>query len=36
MKIKKIKVAVVGLGRIGCKTHIPQVLKHDGFERYNH
>ena len=30
--MKKLKVAVVGLGRIGWKTHIPQVLKHDGFE----
>jgi len=32
MKKKILKVAVVGLGRIGWQTHIPEVLKHDGFE----
>jgi predicted dehydrogenase len=32
MKRKILKVAVIGLGRIGWQTHIPQVLKHDGFE----
>ena len=32
MKRKILRVAVVGLGRIGWQTHIPQALKHSGFE----
>jgi predicted dehydrogenase len=32
MKSKVLKVAVIGLGRIGWMTHIPEVKKHDGFE----
>lgn len=30
--MKKIKTAVVGLGRIGWKYHIPAILNHPGFE----
>jgi scyllo-inositol 2-dehydrogenase (NADP+) len=30
--IKKIKTAVVGLGRIGWQFHLPQIASHEGFE----
>jgi len=30
--MKKIKTAVVGLGRIGWKYHIPTIISHPGFE----
>ena len=30
--MKKLKTAVLGLGRIGWQYHIPQILKHEQFE----
>ncbi len=30
--MKKLKTAVVGLGRIGWKFHIPHIISHEGFE----
>jgi len=30
--MKKLKTAVVGLGRIGLQFHIPNILEHDSFE----
>ena len=30
--MKKIKTAVIGLGRIGWLYHIPEIIKHKGFE----
>jgi len=30
--MKVLRTAVVGLGRVGWRFHIPQVLEHDGFE----
>lgn len=30
--MKKLKTAVVGLGRIGWKFHIPHITSHEGFE----
>ena len=29
---RKLRCAVVGLGRIGWQFHVPQILTHDGFE----
>ena len=31
-KKKILKIALIGLGRIGWQTHIPEILKHDNFE----
>ena len=30
--MKKLRTAVVGLGRIGWGYHIPNIIKHEGFE----
>jgi len=30
--VKKIKTVVVGLGRIAWSCHIPEIMKHEGFE----
>lgn len=31
-KVKKLKTAVVGLGRIGWQFHVPEIASHEGFE----